>query len=206
MKNQERTGSLARGTTNRVVKSREQSRKSGKEGGNADRDNVLPTGVPVDLQNGAGEAKKRGKVSTTAALKAVQRSTASMGKFDQMREGEPERRKAVNKMKKRKLESSTDKKVVGSESQKSMKILNAVMTGGGAAKEKAIRKGKLATGETAYDYEYNDGLGASTFKKKKVSSDLNKQFQAFYLAGASLTLHLFVLSGTSRRRKDEKDD
>jgi regulator of ribosome biosynthesis len=206
MKNQERTGSLAKGTTNRVIKSREQNRNSGKEGGNADRDNVLPTGVPVDLQSGAGEAKKRGKVSTTAALKAVQRSTASMGKFDQMREGEPERRKMLNKMKKRKLESATDKKVVASESQKSLKILNAVMTGGGAAKDKAIRKGKLAKGETAYDYEYNDGLGASTFKKKKVSSDLNKQFQAFYLAGASLTLHLFVLSGTSRRRKDEKDD
>ena len=48
-----------------------------------------------------------------------------------------------------------------------MKILNAVMNGG-MARQKAIQKGQLASGETAYDYEYNDGLGASTFRKKKV--------------------------------------
>ena len=47
-----------------------------------------------------------------------------------------------------------------------MKILKAVMNGG-VAKEKAIRKGHLANGETAYDYEYSDGLGASSFRKKK---------------------------------------
>jgi regulator of ribosome biosynthesis len=167
MKNQESAGALAKGTTNRILKSREATRNSGKAGGNADRDTPLPTGVPVDLNTKAGEMKMRGKVSTTAALKAVQQSTASLGKFDKMREGEPERKKLLSKMKKRKYDSATDKKVINTEGQKSMKILNAVISGGGVSKEKAIRKGQYAKGETAYDYEYNDGLGASTFKKKK---------------------------------------
>eukprot|EP00980_Cylindrotheca_fusiformis_P001675 scaffold381_cov138-Cylindrotheca_fusiformis.AAC.11 len=167
MKNQERVGNLAKGVTSRVMKSRENSRKMGKEGGNVDRNNVPPTGVPVDLKSGTGEAKKRGKVSTNAALEAVQRSTASMGRFDQMREGEPERKKVLSKMKKRKFESGTSKSYHVSEGEKSMKILNAVMNGGGVAKEKAIRKGQYAKGETAFDYEFDDGLGASSFKKKK---------------------------------------
>jgi regulator of ribosome biosynthesis len=167
MMNEERAGALPKGTTTRVMKSRERSHNAGKVGGNADRDNPLPVGVPVDLNNGATAAKQRGKVSTLAALVATQRSTASLGKFDQMREGEPERRKALSKLKKRKLESATDKKVIASEGDKGMKILNAVMNGGGMANEKARRKGALAKGETAYDYDYDDGLGPSTFKKKK---------------------------------------
>jgi regulator of ribosome biosynthesis len=167
MKNQERAGNLSKGTTNRSVKARQLSRKMGKKGGDIDRKNVLPTGVPVDLKNGSSEARKRGKVSTNAALEAVQRSTASMGKFDQMREGEPDRKRALSKMKKRKFESNTSRSVASSEGAKSMKILNAVMNGGGVEKEKAIRKGKYAKGETAYDYEFDDGLGASSFKKKK---------------------------------------
>jgi hypothetical protein len=48
-----------------------------------------------------------------------------------------------------------------------MKVLKAVVDGGGAAKERAIKKGKFAKGETAYDYDYNDGLGDSSFRKKK---------------------------------------
>lgn len=167
MKNQERVGNLAKGTTNRVLKSREKSRTAGKLGSNADRDNVPPTGVPVDLKGEGGTAKLRGKASTVAALEAVQRSTASLGKFDKVLEGEPERKKTLSKLKKRKYESATDKKVITTESQKSMKILDAVINGGGVAKEKAIRKGQYAKGETAYDYEFDDGLGASTFKKKK---------------------------------------
>lgn len=177
MKNQERGGQLAKGTTNRILKSREKSRQAGKAGGNADRDNILslPTGVPVDLAKGdAGQPKLRGKVSTTAALEAVQRSTASLGKFDKVREGEPERKKILSKMKKRKYDSATDKEVINTEGQKSMKILDAVINGGGMAKERAIRKGKYASGETAYDYEYNDGLGASTFKKKKGRAGVGK--------------------------------
>jgi regulator of ribosome biosynthesis len=166
MKNEERAGNLAKGATNRVMKGREKAYKAGKEGGKKDKE--TPVGVPVDLKGEDGKIKLRGKTSTMAALSAVQRSTASLGRFDKMREDEPERRKILSKMKKRKFESATDKKVVSSEGEKSMKILNAVINNGGMAKEKAIRKGQLAKGETAYDYEYNDGLGASSFKKKKV--------------------------------------
>jgi regulator of ribosome biosynthesis len=169
MKNEERAGNLAKGATNRVMKGRDKAYKVGKEAGRKDQE-TLPVGVPVDLKESGG--KLRGKASTMEALTAVQRSTASLGKFDKMREGEPERKKTLSKMKKRKFESATDKKVLSSEGETSMKILNSVMNGGGVAKEKAIRKGQLSKGETAYDYEYNDGLGASSFKKKKVSSVL----------------------------------
>ena len=101
-----------------------------------------------------------------AALSAVQKSTASLGKFDKMLEGEPERKRILTSPKKRKFQNPTDKNVLKTEGQSSMKILDAVMKRGGVAK--AIRKGQLAKGETAYDFEFNDGLGASSFKKKKV--------------------------------------
>lgn len=171
MKNEERAGNLTKGATNRSVKARQQNYEVGKEAGRKDSQS-LPVGVPVDIKNSndprkAADNKLRGKRSTMAALSAVQKSTASLGKFDKLREGEPERQKALSMRKKRKFESPTDKKVILSEGQSSMKILNAVMNGGGVAKAKAIRKGQLAKGETAYDYEFNDGLGASSFKKKK---------------------------------------
>ena len=172
MRNQERAGQLPKGTATRAMKNLAKGRNAGKAGGNKDRDNVLPTGVPVDLEankaSGPVVSKKRGKESTVAALVATQRSTASLGKFDQVRKGEPERKKALAGLKKRKFESSTDKKVVSTEAERGMKVLNAVISGGGAAREKAKRNGSLARGETAYDYDFDDGLGASTFRKKKV--------------------------------------
>ena len=139
-----------------------------------------------------------GKISTNAALEVVQRSTASMGKFDKMREGEPERKKVLSKTKKRKFESNTSKSFASSEGQKSMKILNAVMNGGGVEKEKAIRKGKYAKGETAYDYDYDDGLGASSFKKKKVSvgNDGNILYANQILTRANISI--LLLSGKGR--------
>jgi regulator of ribosome biosynthesis len=171
MRNEERAGNLEKGTTNKVLKSRERSRKAGKEGGNADRDQPLPAGLPVDIKNrksdDATTHSQRGKISTLAALKATQRSTASLGKFDKMREGEPEKKKILLKAKKRKLESSTDRKVLSGEAEKSLKVLKSVVDGGGVAKERDIRRGKYAQGETAYDYQFDDGLGPSTFKKKK---------------------------------------
>lgn len=175
MKNEERAGNLTKGATNRAIKGLQQKYISGKEGGRKDSSSMpLPTGLPVDLlntNNPNNDNKMRGKKSTLAALKAVQTSTASLGKFDKMREGEPERKKtSTAKLKKRKFENLTDKKVTMTEGQSSMKILNAVMNGGGVSKAKAARKGQLATGETAYDYEFNDGLGASSFRKKKVRS------------------------------------
>ena len=178
LKNEERAGNLTKGATNRTMKAREQAYKAGKEAGRKDSRST-PVGLPIDLKNSndprkAADNKLRGKSSTLAALSAVQRSTASLGKFDKMREGEPERKKVLSKTKKRKYENPTDKKVLQSEGDSSMKILNAVMNGGGAAKAKAIRKGQLAKGETAYDYEFNDGLGASSFRKKKGRAGVGK--------------------------------
>jgi regulator of ribosome biosynthesis len=170
LRNQERAGLLPKGATNKTMKSREKIRKAGKAGGNADRDSV-PVGVPVDIKSRKGsepiKSISRGRDNTQKALLATQRSTASLGKFDAVREGEPERRKALAGLKKRKFESATDKNVIESESQRGMKVLNAVISSGGAAAERAKRKGALAKGETAYDYEFDDGLGPSTFKKKK---------------------------------------
>ena len=176
MKNEERSGGLAKGTTNRMKKSREKSRKAGKRGGDLDRDHIPPTGVPVDLKSATrvgettSDARKRGRESTMAALAASQRSTASLGKFDRMREGEPDREKGKKRAannKKRKVPGSTDKKVILSEAERSLKLLKSVVESGGARKEKARTKGGLATGETAYDYDYDDGLGPSTFRRKK---------------------------------------
>jgi hypothetical protein len=48
------------------------------------------------------------------------------------------------------------------------------MNGGGAAREKAKRNGSLARGETAYDYDFDDGLGASSFRKKKGRAGMGK--------------------------------
>jgi regulator of ribosome biosynthesis len=171
MKNEERAGNMPKGATNRTVKARQKAYEVGKEAGRKDS-RSLPVGLPLDLQNStdprkAADNKLRGKKSTLDALSTVQKSTASLGKFDRMREGEPERKKALSSKKKRKFENPTDKKVIMSEGQSSMKILNAVMNGGGVTKAKAIRKGQYAKGETAYDYEFDDGLGASSFKKKK---------------------------------------
>lgn len=175
MRNEERSGALPKGTSSRMLKSIAASRKAGKEGGSMD----LPVGVPVDLKASGrkgnsdvasavtAETRQRGKTSTMAALLATQVSTASLGKFDKMREGEPERKKAMAAAaaKKRKFESATDKAVIATEAERSMKLLKTLS--GGAAKEKDRKKGRLATGETAYDYDFDDGLGASTFRKKK---------------------------------------
>lgn len=180
MRNQERAGNLARGTTARLLKSREKIREAGRKGGNMDRDEVtsvkvLPSGVPVDLKptktSGPTKPTNRGKQSTLAALTATQRSTASMGRFDKMREDEPERRissKSGSAREKRKQSGgATDKPTLLREREQSLKVLKTVVDGGGATKERDIRKGRYAKGETAYDYEFDDGLGPSSFKKRK---------------------------------------
>ena len=48
----------------------------------------IPSGIPVELLD-----QKKGKEGTKATLKKTQFSTASMGKFDDKRQGEPERKK-----------------------------------------------------------------------------------------------------------------
>lgn len=159
MFNEERNGTLPRGTTRRVMKEREKKRETGREGGM--KDHIAPSGVPVDLKG----KMKRGKELTRKALIATQRSTASLGKFDGMREDEPDRKKAIRK---RKFDPVSDKKVITSETEKGMKIMERVVNGG-KQKDRDIRKGNLAKGETAYDYDFNDGLSADTYRKKKVN-------------------------------------
>jgi len=170
MKNAEQAGLLEKGSANRQLKqmkkmekqrvlSREQERKQGI---------IAPVGVPVDMASKDG---KRGKPSITLALQATQVSTASLGKFDKMREGEPERNlEKQQRLKKRKAATLLDKSV---EQQKSRSILDKVMNGS-KEKEKDVRKGKYAKGETAYDYEFDDGLGAGSFRKKKGRAGVGK--------------------------------
>lgn len=169
MRNEEKAGNLPKGAANRTMKNVEKNRKAGRA--ERDANKPIPVGVPVDLKALKGSTEinslKRGRENTQKALLATQRSTASLGKFDAMRQGEPERKKTLAGLKKRRFESATDKKVVATEADRGMKVLNAVINGGGKARDKAKRKGALAKGETAYDYEFNDGLGASSFRKKK---------------------------------------
>jgi len=165
MRNAERSGELSRGSTNRAVKGKKSLREKGRDG----FEKQIPAGVPVDLKDG----NQRGKASTMTALHASQRSTASLGIFDKMREGEP-KKKAMASFKKRKFESGTDRKVVKSEAAKGMKVLESVISGGGKQKERDISKGKYSRGETGYDFDYDDGTGSSFHKKKKGRAGMGK--------------------------------
>lgn len=53
----------------------------------------MPIGIPVELADAEPKQKKRGKEKTVETLRAVQFSTASLGRFDKAVEGEPERKK-----------------------------------------------------------------------------------------------------------------
>mmetsp|Transcript_6135 Transcript_6135/g.11630 ORF Transcript_6135/g.11630 Transcript_6135/m.11630 type:complete len:474 (-) Transcript_6135:124-1545(-) len=171
MKNAEMVGNLDRGTTRRIMKAKKNDREQGRMGGSLDMKNFsnVPAGVPIDMTD-----KQRGKEKTKLALVASQISTASMGKFDQMREGEPERKKATSGLKKRKFESGTLRDAVKSEANKSLKVLENVIAGGGRDKDLAIRRGDHARGETGHDYDFDDGLGPSKFKKKKGRAGIGK--------------------------------
>jgi len=180
MRNAERGGLLEKGSANKMAKglkkmekqrelSREKERKKGL---------VAPVGVPVDMKS---HDAKRGKPATQLALKATQVSTASLGKFDKLREGEPERQlqKQASSKNKRKLDPSaimgggTNKKFLQTEAQKSQDILSRVINGS-KEKERDVRKGKYAKGETAYDYDYDDGLSGGGFRKKKGRAGVGK--------------------------------
>lgn len=50
-------------------------------------DTARVPGIPIEYQG-----KKRGKEGVRNALQLVQHSTASMGRFDEMRDGEPVRK------------------------------------------------------------------------------------------------------------------
>ena len=163
LRNQERGGLVPRGTASKVLKTVQAARASGKHVIKQEQSILVPSaGVPIDMN----KKSQRGKELTKKALAATQRSTASLGKFDKMLEGEPERKAA---MRRRKFESSTSTSVTQGEQGKGMKILQHVLSGGVGSSQydKDRRSGKLAKGTTAYDYDYNDGLGDQVYKKKK---------------------------------------
>ncbi len=187
MRNAEHAGSLEKGSANKFSKNNERLTKQRVIAKEKDRRRglVAPVGVPVDMvktstsSSSSTTTKQRGKPSTQLALKATQVSTASLGRFDKQREGEPEKQfsKSIQGKKRKNLETTTsggggtNKKFLQSEAQKSVDILQRVMNGSmSKEKERDVKKGKYARGETAYDYDYDDGLGAGSFKKKKVSA------------------------------------
>lgn len=151
IRNQERAGIVPKGTASKLQKQ------------------LAPAGVPVDLKknktDAAVTAQHRGKNLINQAMKAAQISTASLGKFDAMLEGEPDRKHPKRKFSSTLISKSNN--ASDSEQKSSLKLLEKVMSTGGAKYKKDLKKGRLAKGETAYDYEYDDGLGPSSFKKKK---------------------------------------
>lgn len=186
MRNAENASALEKGSANKFSKNNERLSKQRVIAKEKDRQRglIAPVGVPVDVlkSSSATTTAQRGKPSTQLALKATQVSTASLGRFDKQREGEPEKQfsKSIQGRKRKNLETSssgggggTNKKFLQSEAQKSVDILQKVMNGSlSKEKERDVKKGKYARGETAYDYDYDDGLGAGSFKKKKVSTRL----------------------------------
>lgn len=146
--NQERAGNIPKGTKAKFRKD-------------------IPHGLPVDLKvnktDSAVTSQKRGKTLVHQAIRATQHSTASQGKFDPMLEGEPERKQYPKKKLREKLITNTS----SNEQDKSLNLFQKVMATGGSQRARDIKKGLLAKGETAYDYEYQDGHGPSTFRKKK---------------------------------------
>lgn len=59
-----------------------------------------PTGIPVELLDTEDKKlKQKGKEGTKRTLEKVQNSTASMGKFDSKRQGEPERKQTGKRAK-----------------------------------------------------------------------------------------------------------
>jgi hypothetical protein len=110
---------------------------------------------------------KRVRENTHKGLLANQRSTASLGKFDGLQAEEPEKRTTDHGARKCRFKSATDRKAIASEADPGVKVLDAVMNEGGKERNLSTRKGILAKGETAYNYDFDDGLGPLTFKNKK---------------------------------------
>jgi len=176
LRNRERAGVVAKGTAGRVLRAREDLREKGREGHAAGQEAAAAAGLPVDLPTGSagGGAKKKGKEGLSVALRAAQSSTASLGRFDAMLQGEPDRPKSLGG-RRRKFEDAVSKGAVVLEKERNKKVLQGVLDGT-ATKSARAKKGdkKLATGETAYDYDYSDGLGEQNFKKKKGRAGMGK--------------------------------
>jgi len=126
----------------------------------------VPSGVPVDLEK-PGE-KKRGKKNVDAALAAAQKSTASMGNFDALREGEKKQRE---KNKKRRFAPLLPKGGISEEVDHNLKLLADVLR----PKAKAPKKGHAELMDT------HDGEMPTDMKRKKgkfAGSSIGSKFTA----------------------------
>ncbi|CBJ25930.1 Ribosome biogenesis regulatory protein homolog [Ectocarpus siliculosus] len=135
-------------------------------------------GIPVDLlpsakdgSGGGGAPAKRGKANTKGALELVQHSTASMGKFDERRHAEPERRKGKG------VRRAFKPVTVGSgeETQGHLKILNSVMIGKSKSADKDGTARSAKESLAAYDaIEGPRDAGAKRKKGKGASGKAKK--------------------------------
>ncbi|CAM9455808.1 unnamed protein product [Phaeothamnion confervicola] len=140
-------------------------------------------GIPVDLVSGptaaagSGSGKgaaggggtaggaKRGKEATKRALELAQRSTASMGKFDERRVGEPERRVRSTR---RKFRDATEP--AARESETAAQILRGVLLNAGKSKVAAA----TATRDSLAAYDAVEGAPDRGAKKKKGGQAVGK--------------------------------
>uniref|UniRef100_A0A7S3K4G3 Ribosome biogenesis regulatory protein n=1 Tax=Aureoumbra lagunensis TaxID=44058 RepID=A0A7S3K4G3_9STRA len=110
----------------------------------------LPVGVPIDLE--APKERKRGKESIDSALQLAQKSTASIGNFDALRQGEikqkekGKRRKFLPVVGERGDDSGNSTK--NSDLERSLRVLEDVMR----PKAQAPKKGQAERMDT-YDGE-----------------------------------------------------
>ncbi|GMF57908.1 unnamed protein product [Phytophthora fragariaefolia] len=123
-------------------------------------DGRTPAGIPVELMNtDDAKAKQRGKNGTSKTLEKVQFSTASMGKFDKMRDGESER-----KIKGKRNHFLPTTGAETTEKERSMNALKRVL---GREENAGKNKGK------SFDDD-EDGEGGKRKKKGKKLKNITK--------------------------------
>ncbi len=118
-------------------------------------------GIPVDLGN--SNPQKRGKRNTAAALGIVQRSTASLGRFDERRPGEKE----IHEINKRRSFKSA---VMPAQEEMQMadSILRRVVTKNAKSKQAGIGAIDSAKSQTRSDIAFYDAVhGGEEDRKRK---------------------------------------
>mmetsp|Transcript_14235 Transcript_14235/g.20128 ORF Transcript_14235/g.20128 Transcript_14235/m.20128 type:complete len:350 (-) Transcript_14235:20-1069(-) len=121
-------------------------------------------GIPIDMNSGRDQGQpKRGQKNTRKALKMVQISTASMGKFDQQRRGEPAREKVATKSKSKHTNAFISSK---DESQKALKVLNSVLINREKKSNKVEVDKQTKNNLIMYDAIEGDGNKVSGRKRK----------------------------------------
>jgi hypothetical protein len=128
-------------------------------------------GIPVDMLPAKGATtgsagRKRGRENTKKALALVQGSTASMGKFDERRQGEPERKKGAGIVARQKFKSVVVAGGAKAEGDSALKILNSVMINRDKKRNKTGVAAETKSNFVAYD-AVEGAADASSAKRKK---------------------------------------